>query len=182
MTRSVHEKTALAPWPRLEFLEPLFAVIGAVGLRLYAPERATRDMDVMVAVGDFEQAERRLTDAGWESVGKLSVGGSAWRLGDGQEIVLYFRREQWWPDLIAEAQSNRDEQGLPVMPLRGQVWLKLVAGRSIDADDLSRLLGLATESQLTEIRQFLEEYADQRDVQDFDSLVQLGKLEFREPS
>jgi hypothetical protein len=172
------ERTAMADWPRLEFLEPLFAVVGAVGMRLYAPERATRDLDVAVAVGDFEEAERRLTDAGWERVSALSVGGASWRSAEGQDVDLLFRRERWWPDVIKQAQSNRDQQGLPIMPLKGQVWLKLMAGRTVDAGDLSRLLGLATSAQLDEVRAFLAERADPRDVQDFDSLVQLGRLEF----
>jgi hypothetical protein len=111
-------------------------------------------------------------------LGKLSVGGSSWRSPNGQEVDLLFRREPWWPEVIVEAQSNRDAQGLPVMPLKGQVWLKLMAGRSIDAGDLSRLLGLASAADIEEVRAFLQERADKRDVQDFESLVQLGQLEF----
>lgn len=171
----------MSDWPRLEFLEPLFAVIGAVGMRLYAPERATRDLDIVVAVADFEEAERRLTNANFEPLGKLSVGGSAWRSPDGQEVDLLFRREPWWPEVIREGQSNRDAEGLPIVPLEGQVWLKLMAGRSVDAGDLSRLLGLVSEADLQKVRAFLEEHADKRDVQDFESLVQLGRLEFGEP-
>jgi hypothetical protein len=174
----LEERTAMAQWPRMEFLEPLFAVAGAVGMRLYAPERATRDLDVVVAVGDFEEAERRLAAAGWASAGKLTVGGSSWLSKDGQPVDVLFRREPWWPEVIAEAQSNRDAQGLPIMPLAGQVWLKLAAGRSVDAGDLSRLLGLASDEQLAGVRAFLEERADPRDVQDFESLVELGRLEF----
>jgi len=175
------ERKAMTQWPRLEFLEPLFGVIGAVGMRMYAPERATRDLDIVVVAADFDEAERRLTAVGWQPVAKLSVGGSSWRSADGQQDVdVLFRREPWWPDVIAEAQSNRDDQGLPVIPLKGQVWLKLMAGRTVDAGDLSRLLGLASDSQLDEVRAFLKDHADARDVQDFESLVQLGKLEFGE--
>ena len=171
----------MTQWPRLEFLEPMFGVIGAVGMRMYAPERATRDVDVVVAAADFDETERRLADALWQPLGKLSVGGSSWRSPDGQhDLDVLFRREPWWPEVIAEAQTNRDEQGLPVIPLKGQVWLKLMAGRTVDAGDLSRLLGLATEVQIVEVRAFLDEHADARDLQDFESLVQLGRLEFGE--
>jgi len=55
-----------------------------------------------------------------------------------------------------------------------------MAGRTVDAGDLSRLLGLARGAELEEVREFLEEHADRRDLQDFESLVQLGRLEFGE--
>jgi len=174
------ERTAMYQWPRLSFLEPLFAVMGAVGMRLYAPERATRDLDVIVARRDAAEAERRLLEIGREQVGKLALPGWSWRSADDQELDLFVGEEDWWPALIAEAQSNRDKQELPVLPLRGQVWLKLQAARTIDAGDLSRLLGLASDEQVAEARQFLQAIADKRDLQDFDSLVTLGRLEFGE--
>ncbi|HEY8691921.1 MAG TPA: hypothetical protein VIR57_04190 [Chloroflexota bacterium] len=167
-------------WPRMQFLEPLFAVIGAVGMRLYAPERATRDLDIIVALADAEEAERRLLAAGWERAAALSVGGSSWRSSAGEDLDVLFGREPWWPEIIREASNTRDAQGLPVAALRAQVYLKLSAGRTVDAGDLSRLLGLATQAQIEEVRAFLTEYLEQRDLQDFDSLVQLGRLEFGE--
>ncbi|HLY64767.1 MAG TPA: hypothetical protein VKU60_04455, partial [Chloroflexota bacterium] len=127
------------------------------------------------------QAERRLTEAGWQRLGALSVGGSSWESLEAESLDVMYRREPWWSDVIRQAQANRDLQGLPIMPLKGQVWLKLAAGRTVDAGDLSRLLGLASEAQLQEVRAFLEEHADARDVQDFESLVQLGRLEFGQP-
>jgi len=176
--RFLKKRTAMIEWPRLQFLEPLFAVIGAVGIRLYAPERTTQDLDVVVALQDAEECERRLVDSGWERLGTLGIGGSTWGSSEGQDVDVFVGREEWWSAIIAEAQSNRDLQGLPVAPLKAQVWLKLRAARSVDAGDLSRLLGLATDEQVAEVRAFLGEHADPRDMQDFESLVQLGRLEF----
>ena len=113
-------------------------------------------------------------------MGKLALPGWSWRSSDGQELDLFIGQENWWPELIAEAQSNRDKQELPVLPLRGQVWLKLQAARTIDAGDLSRLLGLASDEQIVQARQFMQASADKRDLHDFDSLVTLGRLEFGE--
>lgn len=165
-------------WPALKFLEPLFAVIGAVGMRLYAPERMTRDLDIIVAQADGAEAERRLLQAGWEQAGKLALPGWSWHGVDGQDVDLFLGIEPWWPAAIAQAQSNRDQQGLPILPLAAQVWLKLKAGRSVDAGDLSRLLGLASDSQVAEVRVFLAERLGRRDLEDFESLVTLGRLEF----
>jgi hypothetical protein len=165
-------------WPRLAFLEPLFAVIGAVALRLYAPERMTGDLDVIVFERDAPEVERRLSEQGWERVGDLAIGGSSWRSPAGEYLDIVVRPEAWWPALIADAQANRDRQGLPILPLAGQVWLKLRAGRTVDAGDLSRLLGLASDEQIADVRAFLHANAAPDDVQDFESLVQLGRLEF----
>lgn len=180
--RFLRKRTAMIEWPRLQFLEPLFAVVGAVGTRLYAPERATRDLDIVIALRDVEECERRLEAGGWERLGTLGIGGSTWSSAQGQDVDVVVGREEWWPAIIEEAQNNRDLQGLPVAPLKAQVWLKLRAGRSVDAGDLSRLLGLATDQQIAEVRAFLYEHADPLDTQDFESLVQLGRLEFGGPT
>jgi hypothetical protein len=174
----LRERTSVLQWPRLAFLEPLFAVIGAVGLRLYAPERTTTDLDVIIFEQDAPDVERRLAGQGWARVGDLTIGGSSWRSEAGHYLDVVVRREAWWPGLIAAAQVNRDRQGLPILPLAGQVWLKLRAGRTVDAGDLSRLLGLASDEQIAEVRAFVQANAAPDEVQDFESLVQLGRLEF----
>ncbi len=168
-------------WPRLAFLEPLFAVIGGVGLRLYTPERMTRDLDIMVARRDAAEVESRLAVHGWERLGDLEIEGSSWRSAEGHLLDVVVGAEEWWPAMIAEAQTNRDLQGLPILPLPGQVWLKLRAGRTVDAADLSRLLGLASLEQIAESRAFLRAHATEPDLEDFESLVQLGRLEFGSP-
>jgi hypothetical protein len=174
----LRERTNVLQWPRLAFLEPLFGVIGAVGMRLYAPERTTGDLDIIVAQRDAPEAEHRLAAAFWQRLSDLTVSGSSWRSAEGQYLDMFTGQEPWWPSLIAAAQANRDAQGLPILPLRGQVWLKLRAGRTVDAGDLSRLLGLASSAQIAEVRAFLEEHASSTDLEDFESLVRLGCLEF----
>jgi hypothetical protein len=178
----LRERTAMYSWPRLAFLEPLFAVIGGVGLRLYAPERTTRDLDIIVARRDVAEAEQRLSAQGWERIGELPIGGSAWRSAGGEDLDLVVGAEEWWPAMIADAQANRDGQGLPILPLPGQVWLKLRAGRTVDAADPSRLLGLATAEQIDQTRAFLQAHAGATDLEDFESLVRLGRLEFGDES
>jgi hypothetical protein len=174
----LREKTAVLQWPRLAFLEPLFAVIGAVGMRLYAPERTTGDLDIIVAQRDAPEAEHRLAAASWQRLSDPVVSGSCWRSAAGEYIDLFIGQDRWWPEMIAVAQANRDAQGLPILPLPGQVWLKLRAGRTVDAGDLSRLLGLASSAQIAEVRGFLEDHASSTDLEDFERLVRLGRLEF----
>jgi hypothetical protein len=111
----LRERPAVIEWPRLAFLEPLFAVIGGVGLRRYAPERMTRDLDVIVARRDAAEIERRLAEHGWERIGDLEIGGTSWQSPEGQFLDVVVGAEEWWPAMIAETQTNRDHQGLPIL-------------------------------------------------------------------
>ena len=55
-------------WPSLAdiFREIPWAIVGAVATRLYMPERATGDIDVVVLPTDIAEAQRRLQSAGFE--------------------------------------------------------------------------------------------------------------------
>lgn len=110
-----------------------WAVVGAAATRLYMPERATRDLDVAIRIQDAQAARQKLTTAGFAHQGELSIGGSiplksagrsAWCAPDGQMIDVIEGRETWWNDALTEAQSNRDAQGLPILPFRYLVLMK----------------------------------------------------------
>ncbi|MBM3477568.1 MAG: hypothetical protein FJX75_30230, partial [Armatimonadetes bacterium] len=121
-------------WPDLgEVFGPVpWAVIGAVATRHYMPERATQDLDVIVAAEHAGEAERRLREAGWEESGRLTIGGSVWRSPEGRVLDLVECAEPWCEAAIAEAQTNRDRQGLPIVPLAYLVLTKLRASRGRD--------------------------------------------------
>jgi hypothetical protein len=172
------KKAPLMQWPDLrEVLDPIpWAVIGAVAARLYMPELATKDIDIMVAAHDLSAAEQRLAGAGWERLGGLAVGGSTWRSPAGTELVLLTCAEAGCREALAEAQQNRDPEGLPVIPLPYLVLLKLASGRTTDIGDLSRMLGLADETALERVREVVREHAPE-DVEDLEALVELGRLE-----
>lgn len=167
-------------WPDLSaVLAPTrWAVVGAVATRLYMPERMTQDLDVAVVVEDAATVRKQLADAGFIKVSELSIGGSSWRSPDGQRVEVIEGREPWWPEALAEAQRNRDADGLPILPLPYLVFMKMKASRTVDLGDLARMLGQADEEALDRVRRFFQEYAPE-DSADLESLIVLGRLEFQ---
>ena len=165
-------------WPDLtDILSPIhWAVVGAAATRLYMPERATQDFDIAIAVQEAERVRRKLADAGYLQTGKLSIGGSRWRTPDGLQIDVIEGHEEWWPQALAGAQSNRDEQGLPILPFSYLILMKFNASRTIDLGDIARMLGLADEDQLQQVRALFRHYAP-TDLGDLESLIRLGRLE-----
>jgi len=85
-------------------------------------------------------------------------------------------REQWWPEALARAATNRDAQGFPVLTLPYLVLSKLRAGRVQDMADAARMLGQADETSLQEVRRVIGELQAVL-LEDLESLISLGKLE-----
>ncbi len=158
-------------------LSPIrWAVVGAAATRLYMPERYTRDLDVVVRFEDAQATRKKLTDAKFVNEGELSIGGSTWRAPDGSTIDVIEGHEPWWSDALSEAQSNRDAQGLPILPLRYLVLMKFQSGRVQDIADVTRMLGQADDDALNHIRAIFKQFAP-NDLADLESLITLGKLE-----
>lgn len=172
------ERTTMLQWPDLTtVLSPvLWAVAGAAATRLYMPERFTRDLDIVVGVKDIEQAYGKLSAAGFTQVGTLSIGGSRWESHRGTPIDVIEGHEAWWPMALREAQSNQDEEGRPVLTLPYLVLMKFSASRTIDLGDITRMVGLADEAALAQVRNVFRLYAP-NDLEDLESLIWLGKLE-----
>jgi hypothetical protein len=176
------ERTTMFQWPDLTpVLSPVsWAVVGAAATRLYMPERLTRDLDIVVGIQDIEVAYDRLSEAGYLQTGTLSIGGTRWQSAGGVSVDVIEGRAPWWPAALQEAQSNRDEQGLPVLPLPYLVLMKFHASRTIDLGDIARMLGLADEVALAQVRHVFRQYAPS-DLDDLESLITLGKLEMASP-
>jgi len=153
-----------------------YAVVGGVATRLYMPERFTKDMDVIVATSNAVPVRAKLTQAGFQYQADLAlVRGSTWLAPNGQEIDVLEGEEVWWSEALAEAQTNLDGQGLPVVPLRYLVLMKYQSGRAQDLADIERMLGQSNDSQLTAIRALFQKQLP-NDVEDLESLIELGKL------
>ena len=153
-----------------------WAVVGAAATRLYMPERVTRDLDAATRVEDAQAARKKLVDARFTYQGKPSIGGSTRRTPDGQWTDVIEGHEAWWNDALAEAQSNRDAQGLPILPIRYLVLMKFKSGRVQDIADATRMLGQADTTTLDATRALFKQYAA-ADLNDLESLITLGKLE-----
>ena len=165
-------------WPDLSLVLQgmLWAVCGAVATRLYMPERATAYLDVLILSGDGAAAQQLLASHGFTREGDLSVGGSTWRSPDGVEIDVIEGADPWVAQALDRAGTNRDLQGLPVLPLPYLALMKLRASRGQDLADLLRMLGAAEADTLAEVRRVVGQYAP-ADAEDLQSLIELGRLE-----
>lgn len=173
-------RTALSQWPDLTpVLGPLlWAVIGAAATRLYMPERATRDLDIMVRALDDPEVRKRLAAAGFLYQGELSIGGSSWLSPDGVPVDVVECGEPWFAQAVQEAQANRDAQGLPVLPLPYLALMKFQAGRLQDLADVARMLGQADEAALLAVRGLFARWLPEGS-EDLKSLIALGRLELQ---
>lgn len=174
----LEERTTMTQWPDLTpVLAPiLWAVAGAAATRLYMPERSTRDLDLVIESRDTQAVTRKLRAAGFTLLGSLSIGGTRWQSPQGIPIDVIEGAEPWWPLALQAAQSNRDAQGLPVLPLPYLALMKFNASRTIDLGDLTRMLGLADAATLAQVRDLFRQFAPDG-LEDLESLIALGKLE-----
>ncbi len=123
------------------------------------------------------RAEAALRVAGWRRLGVLSlVRGSSWRDAAEHDLDLIELTDSWAHDAIAAAQENRIA-GMPTLPLRYLVLMKLVAARTTDLGDVSRMLGRASREQVAEARGVFTRFGHDDDLIDFEQLVRLGRLE-----
>jgi len=177
---TLRERTFAMRVPDLgSWLKPFrWAVVGAVAARLYMPERSTRDLDIAVWHEDGPAVRKRLEEAGLTYQGELAIGGSSWRLPDGLPLDVIELRTPWAPAALAEAQDNRDPQGLPILPLPYLVLMKFEASRVLDLADLTRMLGQASEEQIRQVRRLFDHFHPE-DREDLESLIHLGQLELQ---
>lgn len=155
-----------------------WATVGAAATRLYMPERTTQDLDVAIRAEDAAEARRRLTAAGFTYQSELAIGGSSWLTPEGFAVDVLECQEPWFDQALAEAQRNRDRQGLPILPLPYLVLLKFQAGRLQDLADVARMLGQAEEGALTSVRAVFARWLP-GEREDLESLIALGQLEMR---
>lgn len=165
-------------WPNLvEVLRGIrWAVVGAVAARRYMPERATRDLDVVILARDKARVTEKLESAGYQRVGDLTIGGSTWKSPDGIPVDVIEARERWWRDALDDASRNLDASGAPALTAPYLILSKLFAGRVQDVADVTRMLGAMNDVGIEEVRAVLLRHQPDF-IEDFESLVFLGRLE-----
>lgn len=172
----LQRRTAMIQWPDLRpILQGIpWVIVGGVATRAYMPERATKDMDVLVREQDSEEALKQLQLAGYEQVSELAILGVLLLSPDGIEIDVLWDEQPWMDEALAS--PNQDVVGYPVLGLPYLVLMKISAARTIDLGDLARMLGLAPKVELEQVRNVVTKYAPDA-VEDLESLIYLGQLE-----
>jgi hypothetical protein len=138
------------------------------------PERMTRNLDILVHHQDGAVALARLREAGYQVASDLSIPGHTLNAPDGIEIDLLLIPFNWIDE--AFQQEQRDPAGFPVLGLPYLVMMKMETSRPQDLGDLSRMLGLAEESDLEQVRDVVARYMPDA-AEDLESLIYLGRLE-----
>lgn len=154
------------------FVTVPFVIVGGVAMRLYAPERMTDDLGILIHASQEGQLSRELEQAGAIKQGNLSRGGSHWRLPGEENLDVLVSEETWAVEALVNPVSGPD--GLPVVAMSYLVLMKMQASRGIDIGDLSRMLGAADEENLGETRRVIRRTLPDA-VEDLESLIQLGQ-------
>lgn len=166
------------PWPDLRpILQNLpWAVAGAVATRVYMPERATKDLDILVHRRDGDKTLERLQEAGYRLVSRLAISGFLLHSPDGVEVDVILGEYPWLDEALA--QPRLDPAGYPVLDLPYLILMKIEASRAQDLGDLARMLGLASEEELARVRAAVGIHAPDA-AEDVESLIYLGQIEMR---
>ena len=151
-----------------------FLVVGGVATRLYMPERMTLDLATAIRAKDAELIYQDLEKAQGQKIGELSIPGTQWKLQDETYLDVLEIEDNW----IREALNNPNyaPDGLPIIDLPYLVLMKLIAGRSQDLADISRMLGGANNLQLQKVKTVIKQYLPSAS-EDLESLMILGQLE-----
>lgn len=156
------------------------AIVGGVAANQYMPPRETADIDIAVVVTARKEAEQWLASLGWERTGPLAMAdreGTAWVTPDGRHVDLIFVPTDWGGQAIREARDNPID-GLPILPLAYLVLMKLEASRLTDTGDIARMLGHQTDEALDGVREVIRRHGRTQDVEDLESIIELGRLEY----
>lgn len=154
-----------------------YVVVGGVATSLYMPERMTEDLDILVLTEDVVKLHQELIQAGSQQVAELAIGGTTWQLPDGKLLDVIVSSQPWVS--VALQNPNVSPFGLPIISLPYLVLMKLQASRGIDMGDLTRMLGRADDEALAQVRSVIRTHMSNA-VEDLESLIQLGKLEYEE--
>jgi len=173
----MRRRTAMNPWPDLRpILQGIdWIIIGGVATRAYMPERMTKDLDILTHQNDKDIVLAKLQQAGYQTIERLAIPGYSLRSPEGIEVAVLFGNEAWVKEALS--QPAFDPAGYPVISLPYLILLKMEAQRAQDWADVSRMLGLASDSELDEVRTVIARYTPE-DSEDLESLIFIGKQEY----
>jgi len=172
----LQRRTAMNPWPDLRPIlnEIKWVIVGGVATRAYMPERMTKDLDILVHQNNKDTVLAKLQQTGYQIIEQLAIPGYSLRSPEGIEVDVLFRNDTWLKDALN--QPAYDSAGYPVISLPYLILLKMDAQRAQDWADVSRMLGLASDTELDRVRAVVAQYTPE-DSEDLESLIFIGKQE-----
>ncbi len=172
----LRRRTAMHPRPDLRpVLQDIpWLMTGDAATRAYMPERVTQDIDILIRHADGDLVWERLQSAGYTRISELAIPGFVARSPDNVELDVLYGDAPWLDEALQHPET--DAAGYPVIGLPYLVLMKMASARAQDMADLARMLGLASESRLAQIRDVVRRYAPD-ETEDLEALIYLGQLE-----
>jgi hypothetical protein len=164
---------------------PATMLVGAHAAAVYAPERHTDDIEILVLPDDFKEAEDRLVACGWAKQNELlfsntnlGLYGSAWFLQSRPGIDLISSDQSWAYEAFAQRPIlNRWKQR--VIPLPYLILMKVDSARNLDQADLSRMLGRLEPSAVEEIVAIVaRHHPDVQIAEEIRQYAEIGRWEY----
>ena len=140
------------------------------------PERATKDLDILVRREDGDEVRERLEEAGYTFVTDLAVPGFLVRSPEDVELDVILGDYPWLDEALRN--PRQDVAGYPVLDLPYLVLMKMESSRGRDVGDLTTMLGLASGEELDRVRAAVAQYAP-TEIDDLESLIYLGRFEMQ---
>jgi len=176
----LRRRTAMNLWPDLRpILRDIpWVIVGGVATRAYMPERGTKDLDILVHHEDREKVIELLQEAGYRTISRLALPGYLLMSPEGIQLDVIFGDYSWLQHALQN--HHQDEADYPVLGLSYLVLMKTIAGRIQDTADVSRMLGLASDEELNQVREVMKRYEPDA-LDDLESMIYLGQLEMQFP-
>jgi len=160
-------------------------LIGAHAAAVYAPERATIDVDLIVPVTHFDVAEAKMRLDGFTRAralgfpgSALGLRGSSWQKGDDPSVDMMTSDQSWLVEaFIAPQVANTKDQR--VMPLPYLVLMKMDSARGIDQGDLTRILGRLNDEEVEDVVRIVSRYlGGSQAPEDVRQYARIGRWEY----
>ncbi len=191
-TGSAHAHLLALPWkplpvkPAAILVDIPFVIVGGVATRMYMPERATKDIDILVTPVGYAGASTALEAAGYRRYDHpllfpnagLGLRGHAWTSNLG-EVDLLTSDQAWCVEAVERPQ--RDREGNPTVALAYLILMKLDAARLIDQGDIGQMLGVLNDSELENIVATIAKHVDDPTLlDDLRQYAEVGRLELQD--
>ncbi len=160
-------------------------LIGAHAEAVYAPERSTKAIDVVVRPKAVVDAERQLSRLSCQKQNdlilpssNLDLFGSAWRCQEQSDLDILSSNAPWLTEAFASPHVLNQE-GQRVIPLAFLVLIEIDSARGIDQGDLSRMLGRLEPAAVDSIiATVTRHYPDKQIADDIRQYAQIGSWEY----
>jgi len=159
------------------------AAIGAVAAMRYMPARGTDDLDIAVRLADLPRAESALRAAGWKPTATLQLygglAGKAWVDPAGNELDVMGLPGTWGATVISTATFDQAAK-MRAIRLPYAVLTKMIASRTKDISDISRMLGSLSDARIAPVLAVMKQHMTSEDFDDLEEIIALGRLEASE--